>query len=132
MPKEQGFTLIELIIVVSIIAILAAIAYPAYMDQIIHSGRSDGQTGLMNMAALMESYYTENNSYTGATTTTLGLTSALSPQGYYTLSISALTATSYTLTATPVKGTQQANDTICPTLTITNTNLKGPTATCWE
>lgn len=128
----RGFNLIELIIVATIIGILAAIAYPAYQEHIIRSRRADGQTALMNMAALMEHYYTENNTYIGANPTTLGITNT-SQEGYYTVSVSAATATTYTLNAAPVAGGPQASDTTCGTLTLTNTNVKGPTPdTCWK
>lgn len=129
--KIAGFNLIELLIVVMIIGILVAIAFPTYQAEMIASRRSDGQAALMNLAVLMEHYYTENNSYTGASFTTLN-SSATSQQGYYTLSIAA-TATTYTLTATPVATGPQAADTTCGALTLTNTNVKGPTpSTCWD
>lgn len=128
----RGFNLIELVIVTTIVGILAAIAYPAYQSQMIRSRRADGQTALMNMAALMEHYYTENNTYIGANPTTLGVTTA-SQEGYYTVNISAATATTYTLSAVPVAGGPQATDTTCGTLTLTNTNTKGPNpSTCWN
>lgn len=126
---SKGFTLMELMIAVVIVGILAGIAYPSYLQYMYETRRSDGQAALMNLATYMEHYYTENNSYTGATLAGLGLTNA-SQQGYYTVSISALTATSYTLTATPVA--PQTGDTTCPTLTLTNTNAKGPSLTCWQ
>jgi type IV pilus assembly protein PilE len=130
--NNRGFNLIELMIVVTIVGILAAIAYPAYQDQMIASRRSDGQAALLNMSGLMEHYFTENNTYVGANPTALGITN-LSQQGYYTVSVSASTASSYTLTATPVVGGPQASDTTCGPLTITNTNVKGPNpGTCWE
>lgn len=129
--RNNGFTLIELLIVITILGILTAIAYPIYLTQVQRSGRSDGQAALLNMAALMESYYTENNTYVGATTLNLGMTSNKSQQGYYTLSISTQTATTYLLSATPIAGSQQATDT-CGVLTITNTNTKGPSSTCWD
>ncbi len=128
MRKIVGFTLIELMIVVVLIGVLAAIAYPAYTDHMIKTRRSDGQTALLNLASLMEHYFTEKNTYVGATPTALGVTSS-SQQGYYTVSVTAATATGFTLTATP-QGAQTA-DTTCGALTITNTNVKGPTTTCW-
>lgn len=131
--KRQGFSLIELMIVVAIIGILSAIAYPAYLDQMIASRRSDGQGALLNLAALMESYYTENNTYAGATIAGFGFTSNASPQGYYQMSITTQTATTYTLTATPTVGGVQAGDTTCGALTLTNTNVKGPNpSVCWD
>ncbi len=130
MKKNRGFNLIELMIVVTIVGILAALAFPAYTDHMISTRRSDGQSALMNMAALMEHYFTENNTYVGATPTVLGITTA-SQQGYYTLSVTSATATAFTLTATPA-GAQTA-DTTCGALTITNTNVKGPNpGTCWN
>lgn len=130
--KQKGFNLIELVIVVAIIGILVSLAYPTYQDYLIRAGRSDGQAALLNMASYMESYYTEQNSYTGATSPTVLGISSTSNRGYYTLSVSALTATSYTLTATPVAGTIQANDSTCGALTLTNANVRGPSASCWE
>ncbi|MBS0289907.1 MAG: type IV pilin protein [Proteobacteria bacterium] len=128
-PK-QGFTLIELMIVLAVIGILTAIAYPTYQNHMIDSRRSDGQAALLNMSSLMESYFTENNTYVGANPTTLGITNA-SQQGYYTLSVTTATATAFTLSAAPA-GVQTA-DTTCGTLTITNTNIKGPNpSTCWN
>lgn len=129
---NRGFTLIELIIAIAIVGILVGIAYPSYQDYVIRAGRSDGQAALLNLAAHMESYYTENNSYTGATSpAVLGLP-ATSNKDNYNLSVSALTATTYTLSATPIAGTPQADDTTCGTLTLTNTNIRGPSANCWQ
>lgn len=130
MGKVKGFSLIELVAVVAIIGILAAIAYPAYQDQIRKTRRSDAHTGLLNLATLMEHYYTENNTYAGATLANVG-SGATTPEGYYNLSIGNLSATTYTLSAAPVAGTDQASDS-CGTLTITQANVKGPTPnTCW-
>lgn len=127
----KGFTLIELMIAVIIVGILTAIAYPNYRDHMFKTRRSDAQTALLNLAGLMEHYYTENNTYATATLTNLGYTNNLTPQGYYRLTI-APTATAYTLTATPVAGGAQASDTTCPTLTLTNTGVKGPSSSCWK
>ncbi len=128
--RMQGFTLMELMIAVVIVGVLAAIAYPAYTDHMNRARRADGKAALLNMANYMEHYYTENNGYSGATLTTIGYTGTTSQEGYYNLSISALTNTSYTLRATPTG--VQAGDTTCGALTLTNTNIKGPTADCWQ
>jgi type IV pilus assembly protein PilE len=126
-----GFTLIELMITIVIVGILAAISYPAYVDQMKRTRRSDGQAALLSMAARMEHYYTENNTYIGATPTTIGA-SATSAEGYYNMSISNLTATTYTLNATAIAGKAQATDTACTPLTLTYANVKGPNpTTCW-
>lgn len=126
---SKGFTLIELMMTVVIIGVLAAIAYPTYIDHMNRTRRADGKAALLNMATYMEHYYTENNHYTGATVTGIGLTNASSQEGYYTLSITTLTPTSYTLTATPT-GVQIGDN--CSTLTLTNTNVQGPNTDCWQ
>jgi len=128
--RMKGFTLMELMITVVVVGILAAIAYPAYTDYLNRTRRADGKAALLNLANYMEHYYTENNGYTGATLASVGYTGTTSQEGYYNLSISALTNTSYTLTATPTG--VQAGDTTCGALTLTNTNVKGPTADCWQ
>lgn len=125
----KGFSLIELLMVVTIIGILAAIAYPAYTDYLQRTRRSDARVALMNVATYLEHYYTENNTYASATLTGLGLTTS-SPEGYYTISLSNLTATTYTATATATG--VQAGDTTCPTLTVNESNTKGPSLTCWQ
>lgn len=130
MKTQRGFSLIELMIAVAIVAILAAIAYPAYNEQVTRARRSDAHSALLNMAALMEHYYTENNTYVGANAPSDIGGSATSPEGHYNLSISNVTATTYTLNAAPTGA--QADDTTCGTLTLTNTNVKGPNpGTCW-
>lgn len=127
--KKNGFTLIEIMIVVAIIGIIAAIAYPAYTQQVQKARRTDGQTALLNIATLMEHYYTENNTYVGANAPADVGGSATSPEGHYTVTVTQVNASSYSLSAAPQGA--QASDT-CGTLTLTNTGLRGPTpATCW-
>lgn len=122
-------------IVVAIIGILAAVAYPSYRGFVMRSNRSDGKTALMRMAQNMERYFTVNNTYVGATvassppaaTDVWG--SAISPDGFYTLSFAAApTATAYTVRAV-ARGTQ-AQDTQCATLTLDQQGVKTP-ADCW-
>ncbi len=129
--KQTAFTLMELMIVLAIVGILAAIAYPSYQDRVIEARRADGKNALLYLAALMEHYYTENYSYTGATPAGVG-GGTVSSDGNYNISISNLTATSFTLSATPVPNGPQAADTECGTLTLTNLNIKGPNpSVCW-
>ncbi len=127
--RENGFTLIELMIVVVILGILAAIAYPSYQEQVRQTRRANAQADLMELASYMERYYTENFTYVG---TRGALPFAQSPKtgtAYYTIVVAANpTATSYQLVAT-AQGSQ-ANDVNCTPLTITQTGATGP-AGCW-
>lgn len=134
--RSSGFTLVEMMIVVAIVAILAAVAYPSYRGFVMRSNRSDGKTALMRMAQNMERYFTVNNTYAGATlassppaaTDVWG--STISPDGFYTLSLNpAPTATQYTVQAV-ARGTQ-VQDTQCATLTLDETGVKTPPE-CWR
>jgi type IV pilus assembly protein PilE len=143
--NSRGFTLIELMIVVAVIAVLAAIAYPAYSQYGYRSRRSDGQDFLMQIAAAEERYYTNFNTYTTSVTGTgsagLGMTSATSPENFYTVAVAApaagvTIASGFLATATPTG--VQAGDTSCTTLSIDNTGTKRSTSTgtstngsCW-
>ncbi len=118
-----GFTLIELMIVVAIVAILASVALPSYQDSVRKTRRAEAQAHLMELASFMERTFTENNSYAGATVAASGIT-----DDSYALTIPTLTATTYTLTATP-DSAQSADS--CGTMTITQTGATTPAANCW-
>jgi type IV pilus assembly protein PilE len=118
--QAAGFTLIELMIVVAIIAILAAIAVPIYSSYITRSKLTEAQNNLSALRVSMEQYFQDNRQYTstGGTGSTTGCGVAM-PTGsgsnggnsiakYFTYSCSA-TATTYTITATGNAGTPTAN-----------------------
>jgi type IV pilus assembly protein PilE len=143
--SEKGFTLIELMVTVVIIAILARIAIPSYISSVQKSRRSDAKSHLLQLSQFLEQNYTLTNSYIlnsaggtiGPVNTNLPAALIISPSTgtkYYDLSFAtpAPTATSYILQAVPVNGSAQANDP-CGTLTITNTGVTTAAATsgCW-
>jgi type IV pilus assembly protein PilE len=99
--SQRGFTLIEVIVVVTILAILAAIAIPNYTEYIQRGRRADGKTALTQMAQWQERRRTETNSYATATAQLPGLANVQSnSQTIYTITVDAgATATAYTLTA---------------------------------
>lgn len=101
--KTAGFTLIELMIVITIIAILAMVAVPAYNDSVTKARRADGMSALMDAMTRQERFFTENNTYT--TNLALVPVQTNSHEGYYTLSAAACDGatiqTCVILTATP-------------------------------
>ncbi len=112
--KQNGFTLVELMIVIAIIGILTALAFPSYQGHLKTSRRADAKSALMGLANAMERHFTENNSYVGAATNGVPVIfSATSPIDgdtvFYNLTVS-LTQTTYTLRATPVSGGSQSGN----------------------
>lgn len=129
LPPQKGFTLLELMIAVFIVAVLTMIAVPAYKSHLQASRRYDGIAYLTQLQLAQAKYRATNSSY--ATLAQLGMSST---SDYYTYSISSISATTYILTATANTGTSQANDSqngsSCATLTLNQDNTKTPAA-CW-
>jgi type IV pilus assembly protein PilE len=131
--RSRGFSLIEVLVTCVIVGILAAIALPSYQKQIQKTRRSDAKSALIGAAGQMERYFTERSTYATATIGSGGVYAARTENGYYTLSLANLSATTYTLTATPAGA--QAGD-HCGTMTYTEQGVKGVTGSlpvneCW-
>lgn len=121
--RQQGMTLIELLIVVVVIAILGAIAMTNYLDQTIRSRRAAGAACLQEAVQAVERFYTENLTYTGAPAQQCDPDVAQ----HYTIAIATPTAKTFTLTATPVAGSSQVKDTTCGALSIDQAGTEGET-----
>jgi type IV pilus assembly protein PilE len=135
MKSTNGFTLVELMIVVMIVGVLMAIALPSYKDYVLRSHRTDAHSSLVDIAARQERFAAQQNSYTDeiADNDGLNLGRTTSVEGYYDLTVDACGAgvpfeTCYLITATAT-GSQVA-DTGCTELTYDSVGAKGP-ADCW-
>ncbi len=133
-PHANGFTLIELMVVVAIVAILAAVAYPSYTQHVLASKRGLAKAEMVEYAQRAERHHTLNNSYTSFTFSETGSRTVNSPRtgtAAYTVTI-APAASTFVITATPAG--PQARDK-CGTLTVNQANQKTPGTvsgvTCW-
>ncbi|MEJ2515381.1 MAG: type IV pilin protein [Gammaproteobacteria bacterium] len=142
--SSAGFTLIELLIVVVMIAILAAIAFPQYRDYVVRSNRAVAKSMLVQVADRQEQFFTDRKTYAddmtdlgypGASSFVVdraGRPAAADAGGaLYTITLSDETATTYTLTATPLNG--QTEDTQCATIVLNQAGQRTstPGGDCW-
>jgi type IV pilus assembly protein PilE len=136
----RGFTLIEVMIVVVIVAILAAVGLPAYQDSLQKGRRTDGMSALLDAANRQEQLMLDRSTYT-LDMTDIGFPAdpMVSEEGFYTIDATNQPCGDitlcYTLTATPVAGGPQGNDTRCATLSLDSNGSRTATGTaadqCW-
>lgn len=146
MHKQRGVTLIELVVVMIIVGILAAVAIPSYRNYVLRSQRSDAKDALLALATQQEKYYLQCNTYAtviaGAPNCVAGELQGAdaSENGWYDLAIDDADDTSYTLSATAAAGGNQAQDTQCEIFRVTDRGIRTAedsggtdnTAECWR
>jgi type IV pilus assembly protein PilE len=140
--RVRGYTLTELLVTMAVLAIIVAVAVPAYTSQMVKTRRADARNALLDIAGREERFLSVSNTYSQLTTD-VGYTGAW-PQnvnnGYYQVSVQvpdpnqAAGVTSFLITATPINA--QANDGMCGSFTLNQIGVQGSTgtatpATCW-
>lgn len=143
---DRGFTLLELLITITIIGLLAAIALPSYGDYVLRSNRTVARTAMMRIVGQQEGYYSDRKQY-AATLPTLStdyasatmylkrdgaFQGASSTDAIYAVTLTDASATAYSVRAVPVNA--QARDSRCGTLTYSSTGTKtasGSATDCW-
>ncbi|HEY6513670.1 MAG TPA: type IV pilin protein [Burkholderiaceae bacterium] len=129
---QAGFTLIEVMITVAIVAILSAVALPSYRDYVIRGNIPEATSRLATKQVQMEQFFQDNRTYVGGT----GCTADTTSSKYFDFSCSGVTAATFTITAAG-KGSMAAfsytiNQTGAKTSAITHTGWSNPSPnTCW-
>lgn len=136
---ERGFTLVELMIVLVVVAILTTVAYPSYSEYVVRSKRTEGKAALLDAAQAVERHFTNHNTYPSdlAAAGVRTFSGDNASDASYTIAIAAgatgSLASSFTLTATPTNGHA---DPKCGNLSVNQLGVKGETgsltaAECW-
>ena len=148
--SARGFTLIELMVVVAIVAVLAGIAIPAYNKSVMKSNRATAKTALLDLAAREEKFYSLTNSYSSSptdlygagATVTFPMNAPLSGQALYQIKFnsaypittaSGSTPATYAIEAVPISGGPQASD-ACGTYYLNSAGQQGVSTSatsCW-
>jgi type IV pilus assembly protein PilE len=136
-PDPAGFTLIELMITVTLLAIITMISVASYRQYMLRANRTDAAAVLLRIAAAQERWFLNNNQYSDDPVA-LGIGDAMSEHRYYTVTINrdVNPAAGYTAVAVPTAGGRQSTDTDCQELSIDETGLRGSATAdvdvCWR
>ena len=129
-PRSRGFTLIELLITVAIVGILAAVAYPSYMNYVVRSNRSAAEGFMVGVGQREEQYLLDARQYALITSnaefsTLLNVSVPAEVSKFYAVTVADVGGNprTYLVTAAPIAGTMQAND---GNLTLDNLGTKLP------
>jgi type IV pilus assembly protein PilE len=141
MREQRGFTLVELMIVIVIVAILSSLAMGSYRRYMLRANRVDATSVLLQVQVAQEKFFLQNRRYASGNAELTAAPDAAPPglgipattqNLLYTLTLNAPTATTYTATATAVGA--QAQDTTCPTFAINEQGTRTPATAsgCWR
>lgn len=134
--KQSGLTLVELLVVLTIIGVLAAIAVPTYQNSVMKSRRTDASMTLSKMQMVQEKYRMNNSQYGSLHDLGLvgnGITTVSSDGGFYNISVSNISETGYVFTAAAKAGTSQEEDVDCQSIVLTQDggNTVLTPSSCW-
>ena len=136
----EGFTLVEILLVVALVALFAGIALPLYEKSVTKARRSDAKVALLTVANRQESYMLDRSSYTdNMVDLGFGVDPMVSEEGYYEIDAAACAsgtiASCYVLTATPRQSSAQAGDSECTRFRLDSTGDRSASgslaAECW-
>jgi type IV pilus assembly protein PilE len=142
--RERGVTLMELLLVVIIISVMAAISIPSYRSYVRRTQRTDATVTLLKIASQQEEFYLQSDTYAGTAVLSdappAGLGIAGTERGLYTVSIPVANALSFRAQAVPAAGSPQADDDLCQIFTVNEQGVRtaadgggtDTTSQCWK